>query len=204
MEYPPFGYRYAYEPVFCRRLYRNRISPFESYVTNVQRQLESILYDGLFDLVEHHARQEPEQQEQQEKHESEPKQEEAREKEEKQEEDQEAPQSQSFFFSSSVTLSRDGRGRSELVEEHRERVMGRDGSVHTVTRRQIGDRWYVHESHSTKDGESSSKETWHNVPEEAIESFKQEWEDRHSLKHEQPQEPQEPQQALPEDSKTEE
>lgn len=49
----------------------------------------------------------------------------------------------SFFFSSSVliTRSRDGRGRSEwidsIIEGHRERVMGVDRSVHAVTRRQI-------------------------------------------------------------------
>ena len=58
-----------------------------------------------------------------------------------------------------------------------------DGSVHTVTRRQIGDRWYVHESHSTKDGETSTKETWHNVPEDQMASFKKEWEDTLCLKH---------------------
>ena len=57
-EYPPFGYRYAYEPIFCRRLCRTSDSPFESYVANVQRQLERIMYNGLSDLVEHRAKQE--------------------------------------------------------------------------------------------------------------------------------------------------
>ena len=177
-----FGYRYAYEPIFCRRLYRTSDSPFESYVANVQRQLERIMYDGLLDLVEHRAKQEePAPEEKCEK-------EEKREKENKEGKEEEEPESRSFFFSSSVTRSESangegsGIGRMERVEEHRERVMERDGSVHTVTRRRIGDRWYVHESHSTKDGESTSKETWHNVPEEEIESFKREWEDRHALK----------------------
>ena len=171
-----FGYRYAYEPIFCRRLYRTSDSPFESYVANVQRQLERIMYNGLSDLVEHRAKQE------------EPAPEEKCEKENKEGKEEEEPESRSFFFSSSVTRSESangegsGIGRMERVEEHRERVMERDGSVHTVTRRRIGDRWYVHESHSTKDGESTSKETWHNVPEEEIESFKREWEDRHALK----------------------
>ena len=181
LEYPPFGYRHAYEPIFCTRCYRSRNSPFESYVTNVQRQLERILYDGLLDLVEKHAK--PEKKEEAPAAQGNDSLNEEKEVREEQEE-QEEPQSQSFFFSSSVTRQRGGGadGKSERVEEHRERVMAGDGSVHTVTRRQIGDRWYVHESHSTKDGESSSKETWHNVPEEAIESFKREWEDRHALK----------------------
>ena len=114
-----------------------------------------------------------------------------------------------FFFRSSVTESRGGRSRSERIEEHRERIMGSDGSVHTVTRRQIGDRWYVHESHSTKDGESSSKETWHNVPEESIDSFKKEWECKNCLKHEAPEAASETSEtsgtpALPKETETEE
>ena len=187
MEYPPFGYRYAYEPSIYRRLRRSRISPFESYIANVQRQLQDILYDGLFELVQQHADANTDAEEEQ---------------KQEQEQQEQSRENQPFLFSSSVTHSRVG-GKGERVEEHRERVMGRDGSVHTVTRRQIGDRWYVHESHSTKDGESSSKETWHNVPEEAIASFKKEWEDRHALKdeHDQPQpepEPEQPQPALEE------
>ena len=60
---------------------------------------------------------------------------------------------------------------------HRERVVNEDGSVHVVTRRQLGDRWSIQESH-TKDGSTSNKETWHNVPEDAISSFEAEWKSR--------------------------
>ena len=59
-----------------------------------------------------------------------------------------------------------------------------DGSVHTTTRRRLGDRWYEQETHTDKDGKSTSKETWHNVPEESIESFKSEWSAKHGLKYE--------------------
>lgn len=148
LEYPPFGYGYRYEPYFARRLYRS----------SMQRELEKILYDGLFDLCDDLA---------------------GGEELETVPETKEAPQQEERQFSfSSFRQSRRGGAAGELVEEHRERVVRGDGSVHTVTRRQLGDRWYVHESHSTKDGESSSKETWHNVPEDAIESFKSEWEEK--------------------------
>ena len=163
LEYPPFGYGYGYEPMIARRFYRR----------SIRRELERILYDGLLDLCDDLGREgaaeaategKEEQQEQQ----------------APQEEQQEKEAAKQFSFSS-ISQSRRGRAMGELVEEHRERVVRGDGSVHTVTRRQIGDRWYVHESHSTKDGESSSKETWHNVPEDAIESFKSEWEEKKLL-----------------------
>ena len=89
-------------------------------------------------------------------------------KESKESKEKEVPL-HSFFFRSSTF-----RRGNDLVEEHRERVVNEDGSVHIVTRRQLGDRWSIHESH-TKDGSTSSKETWHNVPEEAISSFEADW-----------------------------
>ena len=172
LEYPPFGYGYGYEPMIARRFYRSR-SPFDNYVSAVQRQLERILYDGLLDLCDDLGKEGAEEAATEGKKEQ-------QEQQAPQEEQQEKEAAKQFSFSS-ISQSRRGRAMGELVEEHRERVVRGDGSVHTVTRRQIGDRWYVHESHSTKDGESSSKETWHNVPEDAIESFKSEWEEKKLL-----------------------
>ena len=96
-------------------------------------------------------------------------------------EEQSLPQT----FSSRVVRSVARRG-DELVEEHLERVTKEDGSVHVTTRRQIGDRWYVHESHSDRDGVRNTKETWHNVSEGEIDSFKKEWEAMHGrgIEHE--------------------
>ena len=175
---------------------------WDDYVRNVQNQLAKILYEGLFELTEQEGAPDTEEKKQPEQPKPEAASESQREEEQgKEKESEEAEESKEekrqeqepycspvrqFFFRSSVTESRGGRSRSERIEEHRERIMGSDGSVHTVTRRQIGDRWYVHESHSTKDGESSSKETWHNVPEESIDSFKKEWECKNCLKHEAP------------------
>lgn len=84
-----------------------------------------------------------------------------------------------YFFESHTA-----RNGDDLVEEHRQRVTESDGSVHVTTRRRIGDRWYENETHIDKDGKNTSKDTWHNVPDDKIDSFKQEWEQRHSLKHE--------------------
>ena len=84
-----------------------------------------------------------------------------------------------YFFQSRSSFN----GR-DYVEEHRERVTDDDGTVHTTTRRRLGDRWYEQETHTDKDGKSTSKETWHNVPEESIESFKSEWSAKHGLKYE--------------------
>ena len=88
-------------------------------------------------------------------------------------------------FSSHVVRKVSRKG-DEVVEEHLERVTNGDGSVHAVTRRQIGDRWYVHESHSDKDGVSTTKETWHNVSDGEIDSFKKEWDAKHGrgIEHE--------------------
>lgn len=96
---------------------------------------------------------------------------------------------QSYFYSSNSSY--DGR---KYVEEHREKVTESDGKVHQTTRRRLGDRWYEIESTTDADGKATSKETWHNVPENEIEHFKAEWaqqhEDKYAIKHEPKNEPQ--------------
>ena len=84
-----------------------------------------------------------------------------------------------YFFE-----SRSSFNGKDYVEEHRERVTDEDGGVHIKTRRRLGDRWYEQETHTDNEGKVSSKETWHNVPSEAIESFKSEWSSKHGLKYE--------------------
>jgi hypothetical protein len=81
-----------------------------------------------------------------------------------------------YHFQSRATYN----GR-DYVEEHRERFTGEDGGIHVRTRRRLGDRWYEIEDHTDADGKKSQRETWHNVGDDQIESFKQEWTERHQL-----------------------
>jgi hypothetical protein len=81
-----------------------------------------------------------------------------------------------YHFQSRATYN----GR-DYVEEHRERFTGEDGGIHVRTRRRLGDRWYEIEDHTDADGKKSQRETWHNVGDDQIESFKQEWTERYQL-----------------------
>ncbi|OHT07826.1 hypothetical protein TRFO_23870 [Tritrichomonas foetus] len=85
---------------------------------------------------------------------------------------------QSLFYESHSSYN----GKN-YVEEHRERVQDSDGKVHTTTRRRLGDRWYEATSITDEEGKTSTKETWHNVPEDQIEQFKQEWATQHQTKY---------------------
>jgi hypothetical protein len=71
---------------------------------------------------------------------------------------------------------------SEYVEEHRERYVAEDRSVHFRSRRRLGDKWHETEDHTDAEGKTTQREIWHNVPDDQIESFKQEWGDRHQPK----------------------
>jgi hypothetical protein len=70
----------------------------------------------------------------------------------------------------------------DYVEEHREKVTGSDGQTRVATRRRLGDRWYENEVHIDGEGKRTERETWHNVGDEDIEKFKQEWNDKQSGK----------------------
>ena len=110
---------------------------------------------------------------------------------------------QSLFYESRSTF--DGKN---YVEEHRERVTDPEGKVHQTTRRRLGDRWYEAESITDNEGKTSTKETWHNVPEDQIEKFKSEWAEKHdqkySLTHDEKPAETKPEEAKPEEKKTEE
>lgn len=88
----------------------------------------------------------------------------------------EIPQ-KSYFYSSTKHFN-----GNDYVEESRETIRGSNGEeYHNLTRR-LGDRWYKNEEHIDQEGKKSTKETWHQVPEDEIESFKAEW----SRLHEKP------------------
>ena len=189
-----FGYfddpfYYGYRPMY----YRPRISAFDRYMAHVAQRLEGLFDDDLsfrrprFDFkatkeaLEHAMRHDAE---------SEGETQDKAAGEAKAQEDCKAPaakpkqEKRSLPYRGYFYESRSSYNGKDYVEEHRERVRGEDGSVHTTTRRRLGDRWYENEIHTDKDGKSTSKETWHNVPEDKIEKFKDEWSAKHSLKHE--------------------
>ena len=168
LEYTPYAcYRYAYDPWRLQRGIQSRHT-IQTYIMALQRRIDRMLCDDLLAELDEPTQQTQEQTQEQEQHDH------------HKQNDMSQNQGATRVFRSSVMRSTLASDR-DVIEEHRERMTNEDGSVHVVTRRQIGDRWYLHESHSDKDGATTSKETWHNVSEDAIESFKKEWEDRHSI-----------------------
>jgi hypothetical protein len=87
------------------------------------------------------------------------------------------PRTREYRFESSSTYN-----GKDYVEEHRERLVGDDGAVHERSRRRLGDRWYECENHTDTEGKGTQRETWHNVGDDEIESFKKEWTERHQPK----------------------
>jgi hypothetical protein len=75
--------------------------------------------------------------------------------------------------------SRSTYNGGDYVEERREKFVGDDGGVHVRSRRRLGDRWYEVESHTNSEGKTTEREAWHNVGDDQIASFKDEWESRH-------------------------
>jgi hypothetical protein len=69
--------------------------------------------------------------------------------------------------------------------------------IRTVVRRRLGDRWYESETHRDKDGKETERETWHNVADDEIDGFKEEW----SRKHQKPAPPPQPAIESPEQPK---
>jgi hypothetical protein len=56
-----------------------------------------------------------------------------------------------------------------------------------VIRRRLGDRWYETETHRDKEGKETERETWHNVADDDIEGFKEEWSRKHQKSSPRPQ-----------------
>lgn len=166
-------------------MYRTRPSFFDRYMQSVERRLAHMLDTEIFDarqIAEFEKNfKELEDSVEHDEAEKKPAEGEKNEAQEHPEPKKEHPLPyQEFVFESHTT-----RNGKELVEEHRERVTDTDGSVHVATKRRLGNRWYVNETHTNKDGKSFSKETWHNVSEDQMEHFKREWslKNAHALKH---------------------
>jgi hypothetical protein len=81
-----------------------------------------------------------------------------------------------------VSHTRTAFNGQDYVEEHREKVTGSDGETRIATRRRLGDRWYENEVVIDKDGKKNERETWHNVGDDDIETFKLEWGEKQSGK----------------------
>lgn len=88
---------------------------------------------------------------------------------------------QSYFYSAQTTF--DGKN---FVEEEREKLTQPDGKVHFATKRRLGERWYESESITNENGETSCKETWHNVPEDEIDQFKLDWSQQYNNSYSRP------------------
>lgn len=63
----------------------------------------------------------------------------------------------------------------KIIEERKERIIDNEGKIHEKLKRRLGDQWYETEQIEDQEGHIENKETWHNVSEEDIESFKKEW-----------------------------
>ena len=63
----------------------------------------------------------------------------------------------------------------KIVEERKEQKVDSDGNIHNSLKRRLGDRWYETEQIKDKEGKTTVKESWHNVSEEDIDNFKEEW-----------------------------
>jgi hypothetical protein len=93
--------------------------------------------------------------------------------------DQRKPQQINPFGRQYVSVTRSTFNGHDYVEEHREKVTGADGQTRIATRRRLGDRWYENEIHIDQEGKKTERETWHNVGDDDIETFKREWSDKH-------------------------
>ena len=78
---------------------------------------------------------------------------------------------QQIYYSEIRSKYCDGKS----FEEKREVIEDQEGLIHHKQIRKIGDRWYEQEKITNQSGEMSSEERWHNVSEEEIAQFKEEW-----------------------------
>ncbi|OHS94652.1 hypothetical protein TRFO_39211 [Tritrichomonas foetus] len=65
-----------------------------------------------------------------------------------------------------------------MIEEVRERSCDSStGITREITKRRLGNKWVEIEEETGKDGNTKTKETWHNVSEDQTEEFKKLWEE---------------------------
>ena len=175
---PRVNYNY-YRPT----IYRRRYVPIESYLLNSIRQaqeietLRSVLYNSLIrqyykDIPTETKtpRTEPETKDHEE--------DQIKETSDENKQNHSTP-SPIYYFESHSRF--DGE---KLIEERKERKIDSEGKVHQTLKRRLGERWYETEQIEDKEGQIENKETWHNVSEEEIEQFKNEWISKSGQNHE--------------------
>ena len=153
---------YGYRPTYYR-VYRPRVSVFDSYMADVAQRLEELLEDEMFyprhsldferrkaaleNAMEHDAADHSEAKAKAER-EAKSLYNEAKPEEKSTEAPQPKPEKKPLPYRGYFFQSRSTFNGKDYVEEHREKVTGGDGSVHTTMRRRLGDRWYENETHT--------------------------------------------------------
>lgn len=84
---------------------------------------------------------------------------------------QKAKYSPLYYFESHSRFDGD-----KIIEEEKTQKIDSEGKVHKTLKRKIGDQWYETEEIKEKEeGKVVVKESWHNVSEDEVEKFKEEW-----------------------------
>lgn len=159
---PRVRYSY-YRPTF----YRQRYVPFESYLLRSIRQAQE--YDNFRTLLYNAMIQQQKEKESQEVLNDKETQET---KEEPLETDQPSNASPKPYYCIESHSIFDGE---KIVEERKTQQIDSEGRHHRSIKRRLGDQWYESEEIKDCEGKVSVKESWHNVSEEEIDKFKEEW-----------------------------
>lgn len=139
--------------------------PFDRFEDRLRGMFRSIIEDEYQMMLPRPARDEPEEEEKESKGE-----------EKEQKEQKHEPKTQYYESSSFSSSVRNGR---DAICEHRTKCYdSRTGKTLETTERHIGDKYFKCEETIDADNQKSSKETWHNVAEEEMQKFKDEWEKR--------------------------
>lgn len=157
---PRVNYNY-YRPT----IYRQRYVPIESYLLNSLRQAQE--YENLKTLFYKSLIQQKKDQASKEENEKKPNEDDIK---NENKEEQKQKQNPFYYFESHSTF--DGE---KIIEEQKVQKIDSEGKVHHSLKRRLGDQWYQTEKIEDSEGKATNKEIWHNVPEDEIENFKQEW-----------------------------
>ncbi|KAH0786151.1 cysteine protease [Histomonas meleagridis] len=87
------------------------------------------------------------------------------------------PQKASTSYNKYSQIKKSYYDGGNVIEELREKTCdGTSGSVKETTTRRIGNKWCTIEEETNKNGEKTTREKWHNVPENEVDKFKAKWE----------------------------
>lgn len=82
------------------------------------------------------------------------------------------PDDEDFY---SKMLVFDSQTQKEIQEVRQKTRDGKTGVVTESVTRRIGDKWYKFTRQTSEDGETRTKESWCNVADDEIGTFKKEW-----------------------------